>query len=219
MTKARTTLTSVVGLLSVLGVLFTVSFLIRGGANEGFSEYPIVTNLHVIPGLIYLTLAPLQFLSSIRNRFRTYHRWSGRVLATIGLMLGNAALFISVVFPYSGFAEQIIVSGFAVFFLISIVKGFQYARAGHYAEHREWMLRAFAIGLSIVTMRLIFIPILVAVGEPTREEAEFYSIVSFTLAFCIHSPVAELWIRHTRPAQQDQAEVPVSRGRQFNPDV
>ncbi len=198
MTKLETTMTSLVGVLSILGVVFTVAFMINGGANEGFEEYPVVTNLHVIPGLLYLALAPLQFLSPIRDRFRSYHRWSGRLLAAIGLILGGAALFISLVFPYSGLAEQIIVSGFAVFFLISIVKGFQTARARRFAEHREWMLRAFAIGLSIVTMRLIFIPILVAIGGPTRAEAEFYSIVSFTIAFVVHSLGAELWIRYTR---------------------
>lgn len=205
MSKAKTTLTFLVGLLSILGVVFTISFLIRGGANEGFTEYPTVTNLHVIPGLIYLALAPLQFLSPIRNRFRTYHRWSGRLLATIGLMLGAAALFISLIFPYSGITEQIIVSGFALFFLLAIIKGVQSARVRHYREHREWMLRAFSIGLSIVTMRLIFIPILVAIGDPTREEAELYSIVSFTLAFCIHSLLAELWIRHTRSVTRIQS--------------
>ena len=62
------------------------------------------------------------------------------------------------------------------------------------------MMRAFAIGLSIVTMRLIFIPILIAIGGPTREEAEFYSIVAFTIAFVVHAVVAEFWIRYTRPA-------------------
>lgn len=198
MSKAKTTVACLGGLLSILGIVFTISFLIRGGANEGFEEYPTVTSLHVIPGLIYLALAPLQFAGPIRERFRTYHRWSGRLLASIGLIMGAAALFISLVFPYSGIAEQIIVSAFSLFFLFSIIRGFQSARSRRYAEHREWMLRAFAIGLSIVTMRLIFIPILVAVGNPTREIAEFYSIVSFTIAFCVHSLFAELWIRFTR---------------------
>ena len=201
MTKMAMTLTVIVAALSLLGVVFTIAFLINGGANEGFAEYPTATNLHVIPGLIYLALAPLQFLSSVRKRFPTYHRRAGQLLSSIGLVLGTAGLFIALIFPYSGFAEQIIVGGFALFFLLSIIRGFQYARARDFARHREWMMRAFAIGLSIVTMRLIFIPVLVAVGNPTREQAELYSIVSFTIAFFLHSLVAELWIRHTRPSQ------------------
>ena len=222
MTKAETTLSIVVSLLSLLGIIFTVSFLVRGGANEGFLEYPVITALHVVPGLVYMALAPLQFVGRIRRKYPSYHRWSGRLLATAGLILGAAALFISLVFPYSGTAERLVVGAFSIFFLISIAKGVQSARASRYAEHREWMMRAFAIGLSIVTMRLIFIPILIAVGGASRDEAEFYSIVSFTIAFVVHSAFAELWIRHTRdPARigvgERQATETLSCGTQAGP--
>ena len=198
MAKLQSTLVSIVGLLSVSGVVFTITFLIRGGANEGFAEYPTVTQLHVLPGLVYMALAPLQFLPSVRQRWPRYHRWSGRLLTAIGLVLGLAGLFISIVFPFSGLPEQIVVGGFAVFFVVSIALGFLRARARQFARHREWMMRAFSIGLAIVTMRLIFIPILIAIGGPTREQAEFYSIVSFTIAFALHATIAELWIRYTR---------------------
>jgi len=199
MIRSRNALTTVVGLLCVAGVLFTIRFMFTGGENEGFSEYPTITNLHVLPGLIYLALAPLQFLSSVREKYPRYHRLSGRLLAVIGVVLGFTAVFISLVFPYSGLAEQIIVTGFGVFFLVSIIKGVQCARARQFVRHREWMMRAFSIGLSIVTMRLIFIPMLMATGGPTREDAELFSIVSFTIAFVIHAVGAELWIRYSRP--------------------
>ena len=199
MIKGRNTLTVVVGVLSVAGVLFTIRFMFTGGENEGFSEYPTITNLHVLPGLIYLALAPVQFLSSVREKYPRYHRLIGRLLAVIGVVLGSTAMFISLVFPYSGLAEQIIVTGFGVFFVVSIAKGVQCARARQFARHREWMMRAFSIGLSIVTMRLIFIPMLIATGGPTRDDAELFSIVSFAIAFLIHAIGAELWIRYTRP--------------------
>ena len=184
--------------ISVLGIAFTIRFLFAGGENEGFEQYPNVTLAHVVPGLVYLALAPLQFLQTIRNKYPGYHRWSGRILATIGLILGGAALFIGIIIPYSGLPEQIVISGFGLFFLVSIVKGFLNARNRNFKEHREWMLRAYAIGLSIVTMRLIFIPILLLIGDPTREEAELYSIISFTTSFFLHWGFAEYWIRHTR---------------------
>lgn len=203
---------SLVGVLSVLGIAATINFLINGGGNEGFAEYPTLTNLHVIPGIVYIALAPLQFLSPIRQRYPKLHRWSGRLLATIGLMLGVAGLFIALIFPYSGVAEQIVVGGFAVFFLFSIVKGFQCAWVKQFAKHREWMMRAFAIGLSIVTMRLIFISILAAINEPAHADAELYSIVSFTMAFFVHSLGAELWIRHTRHNSRTATDTMVATG-------
>ena len=69
---------------------------------------------------------------------------------------------------------------------------------------------AFSIGLSIVTMRLVFIPMLIATRGPTREDAELFSIVSFTIAFVIHSVGAELWIRVTRPQPAISDSVSVS---------
>lgn len=72
------------------------------------------------------------------------------------------------------------------------------ARSGRLREHREWMIRAFAIGTSIATMRLIFVPALFAFGEATDERARWPSVVCFGISFCLHSALAELWIRSTR---------------------
>ncbi|NKB34044.1 MAG: DUF2306 domain-containing protein [Pseudomonadales bacterium] len=200
--KAETVLSFVVGFLAIAGVGGSIFFLFSGGANEGFEEYPIITRSHVIPGAIYLALAPLQFSKSIRNRNRAYHRWAGRLLASIAMVAGAGALFLGVIIPYSGLPEQIVTGFFGCLFLFSTAKGFLSARVKQFDAHREWMMRAFAIGLSIATMRLIFVPILIIIGDPTRAEAELYSIVSFTIAFILHSGFAEYWIRRTRVKQE-----------------
>lgn len=199
MNTAEKILTTLVGLLAVLGVIFSLIFLFTGGGNDGFAEYPVITQLHVLPGLVYLALAPLQFSSSLRRRYPSYHRRAGRVLATLAIVLGLAALFIGIVIPFSGLPEQLVIAFFGTFFLIATVNGFQCARARKFAEHREWMLRAFAIGLSIVTMRLIFLPMLITAGEPTVEQIQTYSIIAFSISFALHSAFAEFWIRFTRP--------------------
>lgn len=194
----RTTLSPIVVFLAIAGIGGSIFFFIGGGNNEGFAQHPIITNLHVIPGALYLLLAPLQFSKNIRNRSLNYHRWSGRLLTSIGLVLGAAAMFLGIVVPYSGIPEQLVIAFFGTLFLVSLVQGFRYARAKKIDLHREWMIRAFAIGLSIATMRLIFIPALIVIGNPTRQEAETLSIIAFTIAFILHAGFAEYWIRHTR---------------------
>jgi hypothetical protein len=64
--------------------------------------------------------------------------------------------------------------------------------------HREWMIRAFAIGLAVATQRVIFIPALFAVADPTEGPVATLSAVSFLAAFAVHVSVAEAWIRLTR---------------------
>ena len=60
------------------------------------------------------------------------------------------------------------------------------------------MIRAFAIGLSIATMRLIFVPLIILSGDPSHERLQTLSILSFTIALVAHTVAGELWIRRGR---------------------
>ncbi len=196
--SARHYLGILVAFLAITGVGASIFYFLREPTNSKFLDYPNITLLHVIPGGIYLGLAPFQFLGRIRSRWLGYHRLAGRFLASIGLVVGVAAVFLALVIPFSGRWEQVINGFFGTLFIISLVKGVMYIRAGQIDLHREWMIRAFAIGLGIATMRLLFIPALIIVGDPTHSQIETLSIASFSVAFCLHSSFAEYWIRRSR---------------------
>jgi hypothetical protein len=87
---------------------------------------------------------------------------------------------------------------FAALFVFALSRGVALARSGRYAVHREWMIRAFAIGTAIATMRLLFVPLLFGLGEPTDERARPLSVLCFGIAFSAHAAIAELWIRASR---------------------
>lgn len=198
----RGSLMIVVGLLALLGISAAIFHYLEEPYNPGFLEYPLTTAIHVILGGVYLALAPWQFIQRIRNRWLNYHRWSGRLLVAIGLVVGVTALFMGFVFPFAGWPESVVIGLFGGLFLVALMLGYHHGRTGRVALHREWMLRAFAIGLSIATMRIFFIPAMIWVGNPTDEQIAFLSVGSFTLAFLLHSIVTELWIRHTRKKEQ-----------------
>lgn len=187
-----------IGLLALIGVGASASFYFREPYNPGFAAFAIPTALHVVLGGIYLALAPFQFVRAIRDRWLGYHRWTGRVLVGMGVVVGLTALFMSLVIPTSGWSERVILSPFAVLFGVALVNGFRHVRAGRIAHHREWMIRAFAVGLAIATMRVLFIPTLIVLGDPTEAQIALSSIASFTAAFVLHVVVAELWIRGSR---------------------
>jgi uncharacterized membrane protein len=188
----------VVGLLALLGIGAAVFHYLEEPYNPGFLEFPTITAFHVILGGVYLALAPFQFVQRIRTRWLGVHRWVGRLLVVIGLIVGVTALFMGFVFPMAGWPESVVIGLFGGLYLVALVLGFAHVRAGRIALHREWMMRAFAIGLSIATMRIFFIPALILVGNPTDEQITFFSVGSFTLAFLLHTGVTEMWIRHTR---------------------
>jgi uncharacterized membrane protein len=188
----------VVALLALIGVGASATHYLQEPYNPGFLRYPSVVALHVVLGGVYLALAPFQFVRRIRSRYLSYHRWIGRTLVAIGLVVGGTALFMGLVIPFSGWPERVVIGLFGGLFLVALVKGFLHVRTGRVALHREWMIRTFAIGLSIATMRLIFIPALIVAADPTDGEIALYSVVSFAAAFVLHACVAELWIRATR---------------------
>jgi hypothetical protein len=187
-----------VGFLALVGVGASAAHYLRAPYNPGFLEFPVATALHVILGGVYLALAPFQFAKRIRSRHLGYHRWAGRVLVPIGLLVGAAGVFMAVVIPAAGWSERVVVGSFGLLFLLALGKGFLHVRAGRVAMHREWMIRAFAIALAIATTRLISVPALLIVGIHTDGQVATLVIVSFTVAFVVHALLAEAWIRATR---------------------
>src|SRR5918998_509356 len=150
----RWSLGVMVSILALVGIAASATHYLYEPYNPGFLRFPTIVALHVVLGGVYLVLAPLQFVRRIRTRHLGYHRWVGRVLVAIGLVVGATALFMGLVIPFSGWGERVIIGLFGGLFLLALGKGFVHIRAGRVASHREWMIRAFAIALSIATMRL-----------------------------------------------------------------
>lgn len=206
----RLLLGAVVGFLALVGIAASATHYLQEPYNPGFLKYPTVVALHVVLGGLYLLFAPFQFVGRIRSRHLGYHRWTGRLLVAVGLVVGATGLFMGLVIPFSGWPERAVIGTFGGLFLVAIVKGYVHVRAGRIDPHREWMIRAFAIGLSIATMRLVFIPALIVVGDPTDEQIAALSVASFTAAFVLHASVAEAWIRATRKRRVRGAPAPQS---------
>lgn len=185
-----------VGFLALVGIGASAAHYLQEPYNPGFPRFPTIVALHVILGGVYLALAPFQFVKRIRSRYLGYYRRTGRLLVAIGLVVGVTALFVGFAIPFSGWGERMVIGLFGGLFLLALVKGFVHIRTGRVNLHREWMLRAFAIGLSIATMRLIFVPALIVVATPTGTQTAALSNASFAAAFFLHASVAELWI-HT----------------------
>jgi uncharacterized membrane protein len=194
----RLPLAAVIGFLAFVGVAASATYFLREPANLGFLEFPTIVAVHVVLGAVYMLFAPLQFVKRVRSRHIRYHRRIGRVLVGVGLVVGVTALFMGLVIPYSGWAESVLIGLFGSLFLFALANGFVHVRAGQVALHREWMIRAFAIALAIATQRVIFIPSLLVVGDPTHGQIVTLSLAAWSAALVVHSSLAEAWIRITR---------------------
>ena len=162
-----------------------------------YVQHPWITVLHIVPGLLFLTLAPLQFVARIRKRRIGLHRGLGRILAICAAISGLFALVINFRFPaFGGISTQAATVFFAAIFLFSLTKALRHIRKKEVALHREWMIRTFALAMGVASIR-VFIGLFTALSELGSEEVFG---ASFWLGFGVNLLVAEVWINHTRIA-------------------
>ena len=170
--------------------------------DDLFAHYPILTLVHIVPGLLFMMLGPLQFSATLRARHLRWHRWSGRIFVVCGVVIGISALVMSFGMPAIGGLNQAAATTlFATFFLIALCKAFWHIRRREVAQHREWMIRAFSIGLAVATIR----PIIGAFFATSRFSGltphEFFG-AGFWIGFVLHLIAAEAWIQATLPQQK-----------------
>jgi uncharacterized membrane protein len=171
-----------------------------GGSNPaaaldtGFARHKALTLIHILPGALFLTLAAVQFIPSVRNKHPGLHRWMGRCLVVLGLIIGISALVMSFKMNIGGPNETAATTVYAILFLICLTKAYLHIRRKEVARHREWMIRMYGVGLGVATTRPI-VGMFFAFRRLTPHE--FFGI-AFWLGFTITFLAAEAWLDYTR---------------------
>ncbi|HSE54062.1 MAG TPA: DUF2306 domain-containing protein [Gemmatimonadales bacterium] len=160
-----------------------------------FAAHATLTWAHIIPGSVFLGLAPLQFARGLRENHPALHRWAGRVLLLTALPTGLTGILLQLRSPYGGALalSSILVAG--GLFLGAAVLAYQAIRRRDRERHREWMIRMLAVGLGVGTVRVIAAPLILLTGQRPLELMG----VAFWLGFALPVAGGEWWIRVTRP--------------------
>ena len=170
--------------------------------DDLFARYPILTLVHIVPGLLFMVLGPLQFSPTIRARHLRWHRWSGRVFVVCGVVIGISALVMSFGMPAIGGLNQAAATTlFATFLLLALCKAFWHIRRRETTLHREWMIRAFSVGLAVATIRPIIGMFFATSRFSGLTPYEFFG-TGFWIGFVLHLIAAETWIHATLPRQK-----------------
>lgn len=121
---------------------------------DGFPlHYPLLV-AHVCFGSIAMLTCGVQVWPWFRRRYPAAHRITGRIYVLGGVLpAGLLGLTIGAVSP---FGPIIRVSNvlLAVLWLTFTIAGIRMARQRRFAEHRRWMIRSFALTMSIITNRV-----------------------------------------------------------------
>ena len=154
-----------------------------------YADHPVLAYAHIIPGLVYLGIAPFQVSRRFRHGHLPRHRRLGRVALAAGIITGAFAIAIGLVFPYGGAIEASASVVFGIYFLASLALAYRAIRQRRIDVHRRWMIRAFAVGTGVGTIRLV-------IGLSQAFGFEFDDVFgpAFWIAFVLHAVAAEAWL-------------------------
>ena len=145
-----------VGLYPLFYLLFDMSqgFLSTKGeailANEVWHYF---FYQHILLGGIALLTGWTQFSQKIRSRALNVHRLLGKVYIAACMLSGIAGLYLAF-FATGGIISSLGFGTLAVLWLISTSKAFLHIRSKRINDHRDWMIRSYALTFAAVTLRI-----------------------------------------------------------------
>ncbi|HEY3894127.1 MAG TPA: DUF2306 domain-containing protein [Pseudonocardiaceae bacterium] len=158
-----------------------------------YVQHHVLAYLHIMFGVVYLLGAPLQLSYRFRSRNYPRHRRLGLLLLSAGLLAGVFALVFGLPYSFGGIGQASATAVFGLWFLACLLLAFRAIKSGKVVAHRRWMIRAFAMGLGVGTIR-IWIGLFQATGLLDLRDS---FAVAFWIAFSMHALAGEVWLRTT----------------------
>jgi len=112
---------------------------------------------HAIAGSFVILLAPLQFSDRLRRRFTGLHRLLGRLYVAGAFILAPIGAYIQYVEERQGFPRSFTVLAVidAVMLFSTTLIALVFAIKRKIAQHRQWMIRSYAVALVFLEVRFI----------------------------------------------------------------
>ena len=173
--------------------------------DSSFADRRTLTLTHILPAMLFMVLGPLQFVRSLWSKHPRIHRWCGRIFLTASAVVGVTGLKLAFGKTIGGVDEKAAITLFGTFYLIALAKALWHALRREFAQHREWMIRGYAVGLAVATIRPImgtfFAAAMLRGHRP--DPHEFFG-TAFWIGFTLQMMAAEIWINYTRPGAAHQ---------------
>jgi len=180
-----------------LGLGITLEFMPK---NPRVQSFPVPVEFHLISSIPYCIIGAFQFLPSIRRNHLKWHRLAGKFLVCTGLVSALSGLWMT---HYYFFPESI--QGELLYFVRiivgvsmigSILLGLSFVLKKKIAQHKAWMIRAYALGQGAGTQAIIGISWLLIVGE---ESTGVTRDILMTTSWLINVIIAEWSIYKLTP--------------------
>ena len=173
--------------LTALVLVFQIPFGTYPDDSARLAIAPISWFAHVLAGAAFGIIGPVQFVRALRHRFGALHRVLGRIFVLSGAILGLSSLALLAQVTSQRTPLVDIARGlFGLALLIALALAMLAIRNRDFLRHRAWAIRAYAIGMGLGAVALVFFPIYLITGHPPSGLASdilFVSSWTLTIAF------------------------------------
>lgn len=170
--------------------------------SQRLTAVPVWHFMHVLGGAAFGILGPIQFGRALVPRYGRLHRIAGRLFVASGALISLSSLGLLWHFPDTYSAA--ISTGRLVFGIglgVALVVAMQAIYRWDLNRHRNWMIRAYAIGIGATAVTMVFFPIYLIAGEPpTGTGAD----VAFLGAWTACVVFAEVLVRRIDPGRAER---------------
>jgi uncharacterized membrane protein len=163
--------------------------------NARFMAMPGPVLMHIVSAAVFCILGAFQFDAAVRLRYPGFHRLGGRLVAPSGILAALTGLWMTAVSPIPAelqggllYAARMLVGAGM---LLAIAVSIRAVLRGRIAQHKAWMVRAYALGLGAGTQVLILLPLSLLAGPPTFLLRD----ILMTAAWVLNAALAEWLIR------------------------
>jgi hypothetical protein len=178
---------------------------LAGGAeitpdNARFFASPLPVVLHIVSVTVYALVGAFQFVPGLRRRRHGWHRAAGLIVIPAGLIVTLSGLWMTLFYQMPAHDGALVYALRLLFgsaMLLAILFGVGALRRRAFAQHGNWMLRGYAIGMGAGTQVLTGMVASVVVDPPT----ELSRALLMGAGWVINLAVAE-WIIRRRQASR-----------------
>lgn len=157
--NAKYVVFSVIAMMTVYVIFYNERFVVQP-ENPAWQHYePFKWWLlpHAVAGTLMYLAAPLQFSERLRKRFTPLHRIAGRLYVLSVFIVAPTGAYIQYFEERMGFPRSFTVLAVidALLLMGTTLLGFVFAYRRKIAQHRQWMIRSYAVALVFVEVRFI----------------------------------------------------------------
>lgn len=115
----------------------------------------LIAGFHFLLAAVILIGGPLQLIPQVRNRFRNFHRWLGRIYVCAAIIVSTAGLIMIWTRGTVGTTFMHVSNSItAIYIIIFAILTIRAARARQFGKHRIWALRLIMVANGVWFFRV-----------------------------------------------------------------